>query len=339
MVSLEKLHSYSKSKNENLFSIYSPFRISEVKQLEDQIWEIGLILIENNDEQFKDYLQPILDLNGQTAWEQLGFYWIEIKQFYQAEELYKTLLSLNSMNDPKQFALLHEQLGILYQKKNDPINALLYYKKSLKDYLTFLPQTDSNLFEIYLNIGILLHQQNHLNEAMKHLKYAVNIAFHSSTFDHLQLSTLYHQIAEIYDEQGMFVEAIQHYQSALENELNHIPLDHLLIAKTYNKIGEIFYQMEDYTTAFSYFDKTLKIQKKSLSPNHAILAVTNYNIAMALDGLQQYKEAIEYASRAVNIARHSFGSNHKHVQLYEEFLDELRQKTLIGVIPNGSVYE
>jgi tetratricopeptide (TPR) repeat protein len=96
--------------------------------------------------------------------------------------------------------------------------------------------------------------------------------------------------------------------------------------------------MGDYTRAFSYFDKTLQIQKKSLSPNHSILANTNYNIALVLNGLQQYKEAIEYASRAANIARHSFGSNHNDVQLYEEYLEKLRKKTFVGVIPNGAVY-
>jgi tetratricopeptide (TPR) repeat protein len=137
----------------------------------------------------------------------------------------------------------------------------------------------------------------------------------------------------------MFVDAIQNYQSALESELNHFPLHYLSIIKTYNEIGDIFYRMDDYATAFSYFDKTIQIQKKSLSPNHSILAITNYNLARASDGLQQYKEAIEYASRAVNIARHSFGSHHEDVRLYESYLDELREKTLIGVIPNGAVYE
>jgi tetratricopeptide (TPR) repeat protein len=339
LISLENLSYYLNSKNENLFSIYSLFHINDIKQIEDKIWEINLILINNDDQQLKDYLQTINDIEGETFWQQLGFYFMEINQFDKAEELYKILIESNLINDSKQLALLNEQLAILYHKKNDFINSIFYYKKSLKDYLNIFSQNDSNLFIIYLNIGKLLHQQNQFNEAIKHYKYALNISLHSSTLDHLQISNLYHYIADIYDEQGIFVDAIQNYQSALENELNHIPLRHLSIAKTYNKIGEIFYRMEDYTTAFSYFDKTLQIQKKSLSPNHSILATTNYNIAMALDGLQQHKEAIEYASRAVNIARHAFGSNHKGVQLYEEYLDELRQKTLIGVIPNGSVYE
>ena len=59
---------------------------------------------------------------------------------------------------------------------------------------------------------------------------------------------------------------------------------------------------------------------------------------MTLDGLQQHKEAIEYVSRAVNIARHAFGFNHDHVRPYEEYLNQLREKTFVGVIPNGAVY-
>ena len=338
-MTLETQGYYLNSESEILFSVDSIFRIGEIKQLEDKIWQIDLILIKNNDQQLRNYLQSIEDIEGETAWQKLGFHFIHINQYDKAEELYKTLSESNSINNPKQLSLLNEQLGFIYHKKDDSINSLLYYRKSLKNYLIFLSQNDCSLLPIYLNIGILLRQQKNSNEAMKYLKCALNIALHSSPLDHLQISILYHYIAEIYEEDGIFVDAIQYYQSALESELNHFPIYHLSIAKTYNKIGEMFYQIEDYTIAFSNFDKTLQIQKKSLSPNHYMLAGSNYNLARALGGLQQYKEAIEYASRAVNIARHSFGSHHKDVRLYEKYLDELREKTLIGVIPNGAVYE
>ncbi|CAF4434154.1 unnamed protein product, partial [Rotaria magnacalcarata] len=82
---------------------------------------------------------------------------------------------------------------------------------------------------------------------------------------------------------------------------------------------------------------TLKIQKKYLSLNHSTLAETNYHIAMTFAGLQQYRKAIEYAALAVNIARHSLESNDDHIRLYEDYLHELREKTLIGVLPNGPV--
>jgi tetratricopeptide (TPR) repeat protein len=338
-MSLETLGYYLNSSSEILFSVDSIFHIGEIKQIEDKIWQIDLTLMKHSNQKLKEYLQSLEDIEGETAWQQLGFYFIQINQYDKAEELYKTLIESNSINDPKNLSLLNEQLAFIYHKKDDPINSLLYYKKSLKNYLIFLPQNHSSLLPIYLNMGILLRQQKNLNEAIKHFKCALNIALHSSSIDHLQIAILYHHIAEINRDNGMFVDAIQNYQSALESELNHFPLHYLSIIKTYNEIGDIFYRMDDYATAFSYFDKTIQIQKKSLSPNHSILAITNYNLARASDGLQQYKEAIEYASRAVNIARHSFGSHHEDVRLYESYLDELREKTLIGVIPNGAVYE
>lgn len=338
LISLDKISYYFNCENQYLFSIYSLFRIDQIKQIEDQIWQIDLSLINNDDQQFKDYLQPIENNHEQTSWQRLGLYLIQINQYDKAEEFYKILIELNLISNPKHSAFLNEQLAMLYQKQNDSIHSILYYKKSLKDYLTIRSSNDPYLVKIYFNIGLLFHQQNHFNEAIKHFKYALNIALHSSPLNRRQISILYHHIASIYDQQEIFVEAIQNYQSALENELNRFPIHHSSIAKTYNKIGEIFYRMGDYTRAFSYFDKTLQIQKKSLSPNHSILANTNYNIALVLNGLQQYKEAIEYASRAANIARHSFGSNHNDVQLYEEYLEKLRKKTFVGVIPNGAVY-
>ncbi|CAF4649933.1 unnamed protein product, partial [Rotaria socialis] len=112
------------------------------------------------------------------------------------------------------------------------------------------------------------------------------------------------------------------------------------LANTYNRIGAAFYQMNDFITAFSYYGKALKIQKKYLSPNHSTLAETNYHIAMTFAGLQQYRKAIEYAALAVNIARHSLESKDDRIRLYEDYLHELQEKPLIGVLPkNGSVHE
>ncbi|CAF1158267.1 unnamed protein product [Rotaria sordida] len=338
-ISLENLSYYLNSENEILFSIYTIFRIGKIKQIEDKIWQINLILVNDDNQQLKDYLQSIKYNEEQTSWQQLGFYFIQINQLDKAEELYKILLESNSINNSKQLTILNEQLKFIYNKKNNLIDSTLYFKTSLKNSSNDLLQNDSSLYSKYFNNGIRFHKENNLFEAVQNFKCALNIALHASEIDYLQIASLYYRIAEIYNEKEIFIQAVENYQSALENELKHFPRQYLSIAKIYNKIGEIFYQIEDYTKAFSYYEKSIKIQKKFLSPNNSILAITNYNIAIIFNDLQQYKKAIEYASQAVNIARHSFGSNHEDVRLYKDYLDELREKTFIGVIPNGSVYE
>ncbi|CAF0822986.1 unnamed protein product [Adineta ricciae] len=336
LISLEKFSYYLNSKNDILFSIDSFFRIGEVKKLEEQLWQIDLTLITEDDLQIKDYLEQI---EGDTLWQKLGCYLIELKQFIKAEELYQALIQSNTIKDSKQLALLHEQLGFIHHHRHDINNSLIHYKKALKYYLNYLPSSDSSLLPIYLNIGILFFEVNQSNDAIKHLKCALNIAVHSHPLDHIQISSLHHHLAKVYEHDGTFLDAIQHYQSALESELHHFPLHHSSIAKTYSTIGEMFYRTEDYSSALSYFDKTLEIQKKTLAPNHSSLAATNYNLARTLSGLLYHKEAIEHASQAVNIARHAFGSDHDDVRLYQNYLKKLRRKTLINVIPNGAVYE
>ncbi|UJR27804.1 hypothetical protein I4U23_009073 [Adineta vaga] len=339
LISLEQSSYYLNSKNEFLFSIDSLFRISEIQQIDEQLWQIDLILIDKNDVQSQEYLKTIENIEGETFWQKSGVYLIELKQFSKAENFYQALILSNSITNLKQIALVHEQLGFIYYKKIDSTNSLLHYRKSLKIYLTILSLNDPSLLPIYLNLGTLLQEQKQFNEAIKHLKCALNIALHFFPHDHLQIANIYHYLAEIYEEDGIFVDAIQHYQFALENELHFYPSYHCSIAKTYNRIGEMFHRINDYSTAFSYFNKTLNIQKKILPPNHRLLATTNYNLARTLNGLQDYKEAIEYASQALNIARHTFGSDHDDVRLYENYLRKLRRNTLIGVIPNGAVYE
>ena len=321
--------------DEYLLSVFSRFRIGEMIEIEGRIWQIDLFLVENDDQQMKEHLRAIGGCEEHAVWQQLGLYYSEINQ---AEDFYKLLLEFNLINQPKQFAFLHEQLAILSQKKNHSIDALLYYQKSLKDYLTVLSSNDPSLFHIYLQLGILSHQQQNTNEAIQHFKCALKIALRSSSFDPLQVSGLYEYIGDVYSDEKMFLGAIGNYQSALETQLNYCPVPSASMAKIYEKIGQIFYRMEDFTRAFSYYAKVLQIQKKSLSPNHADLAKTNYRLALSLDGLQHHKEAIEYASRAVNIARHALGFNHDYTRTCEDYLNQLRQKTFIGVIPNGAVY-
>ncbi|CAF3363361.1 unnamed protein product [Rotaria socialis] len=339
-ISLEKLSYDLNSESGILFSIYTLFRIDEIKQVDDKIWEINLILINDNDQQLQEYVQSVERIEEKTAWQQLGFYFIQINEFDTAELLYKILLQSNATDDSEQLAILNERLGFLYNKKNNLIDSLLHYKKSLEIYLTISLSDDSSLYSIYLNIGNLFHKQNNLNEAMENYKCALNIILHSLKIDSIKVATVYYHIAEIYNAQGLFSEAIQNYQSSLESELKIAPHRQLPLANTYNRIGAAFYQMNDFITAFSYYGKALKIQKKYLSPNHSTLAETNYHIAMTFAGLQQYRKAIEYAALAVNIARHSLESKDDRIRLYEDYLHELQEKPLIGVLPkNGSVHE
>ncbi|CAF4362521.1 unnamed protein product, partial [Adineta steineri] len=76
-ISLEKFSYYLNAKNEFLFSIYSLFRITNIKEIEKNIWQIDLKLINNedsDDQQLKDYLKNLKNIEGETAWQQLGFY-------------------------------------------------------------------------------------------------------------------------------------------------------------------------------------------------------------------------------------------------------------------------
>lgn len=321
-----------------LLSRFSRFRVGEMIEIEEKVWQIDLVSSEKGDQYMEEYFRSIEGTEQHAIWQQLGLYYSDRNQIDQAEDFYKLLLEFNLINQSKQLAFLYEQLAILSQRKDRSIDALLYYQKSLNNSLTFLPPTDPLLFHKYLQIGILSHQQHNTNEAIQYFKCALKISLRSSSFDPLQTSNLYEYIGDVYDDAEMFLDAIGNYQSALETQLHHCSSPCASIAKIYEKIGQIFYRLEDFTRAFSYFAKTLQIQKKFLSPNHADLADTNYRLALSLDGLQQYKEAIEYASRALNIARHALGFNHDYTRTYGDYLDQLRKKTSIGVIPNGAVY-
>lgn len=288
-ISLDQSSYSSNHQSELLCPIYTLFRIDRIQQTNDRIWLVDLILTDNNDESLKGYFQSIKYIEGQTSWQKLGSHFIQINELDQAEKLYKTLLESNRINDSQQVALLHEQLGLIYNKKNNTIDSLLHYKIALEKYLVGLLPDDANLYSIYFNIGRLLHRHKHFDEAIENYKCALNVAFYASEIEHAKVSLVYYYIAEIYNESSLFKEAIQNYKSALDHELKVTPFQCSSIAHVYKRIGRVYHKMKDNTKSFSYYEKARQVQKQYNLPNQLTSAETSDYMEMSMNNAIESK--------------------------------------------------
>jgi tetratricopeptide (TPR) repeat protein len=122
-VSLDKISNYDHEK-EILFSMHSVFRIGEIKQIEDRLWQVELTLTESNDEQLEHLTEYIRqEIGGWPGWYRLGNLLARIGEFDYAEEVYNTLLNSTSDNDRKAHAHICHQLGSIKSDKGDPVHS------------------------------------------------------------------------------------------------------------------------------------------------------------------------------------------------------------------------
>ncbi len=84
--------------------------------------------------------------------------------------------------------------------------------------------------------------------------------------------------------------------------------------------------MENKFHALTSFKKTLEMQQKSLLFYHSLMIVTHIHLAIVLEDLQLHTEAVEHVKQAIHIASDSLDAMHPQIQVYEEYLNHVRDK-------------
>ena len=338
--SLDDISYFKRKEREILFSMHTVFRIKGARQIDSRLFQINLALTSDNDEQLTELTKNIQEVTrDQTRICRLGSLMIAMAEFDKAEEVYSTLLDTTSEHDREELASFYYQLGVINWEKRNLVNALSQFQQSLDIYLTCLPPSSPKLSSIYSNIGIVLQEQGDLNNSLKLLKRALNIDLdalqsnqlnidpHMLQTHHINIATRYNNIGLVLDNLCQYNEALENYKRALEIELVHLPPIHPLLATTYNNIGMIHLKNGNHLDALIYYQNTFEIFERSLPANHPSLANTHHNIAHVLLDLDRTEEAIEHIAQAVDIDRHTLGSDHHRVKQYQQYLDELRQKS------------
>ncbi|CAF3374934.1 unnamed protein product [Rotaria sp. Silwood1] len=326
-ISLDKISYHTNHKKGILFPMYTIFRINEIKQIENHLWQVNLTLTNNNDEQLirlTEYIRQVTD--GETGMHRMAKLMLTMGKIDKAKEIYLALLKTTNNDDKKELAHIHHQLAYIYEQKDDLINALSHYDQSLNIFLTYLPINDPKLCPTYSNIGLILKKRGNFNSALEFLQHALDIDLIAPNPDQIEIAILYINIGGVYDAQRKCTEALENYENALEIICKQLPHYHPLIGATHNNIALVYSSMKDYSNALIHFKETLEIEQKSFVHDHPSLVMTHTNIAGVFEDLHQYKEAIEHAEKAVNILLNAFGADHPQITILQDYLDQLRNK-------------
>jgi tetratricopeptide (TPR) repeat protein len=200
--SLDHISYYSNEK-EILFSMHTVFRIAEIKQIEDRLWQIDLTLTSGNDQQLKDLTDYIRkEIGGGTGWHRMGILMFKMGEFDKATEIYKTLIEKapadNEAESAASRAATYSNIGLTYQNMGQYSMALSSFEKTLEIKRKYYPPNDSSLAITYNNIGMVQNSMGNFASAQSYYERAIEIWQNTLPPDHPSLAAVYNNLSAVY---------------------------------------------------------------------------------------------------------------------------------------------
>ncbi|CAF1496348.1 unnamed protein product [Adineta steineri] len=300
---------------EILFSMHTIFRIGEMTEIDDRLWEVNLTLTSDTDPQLKcltDYIRH--EMMSVPGWFRMGLLMQKMGEFEKALDIFTMLLQTKLDDDFDTDELLRAtiniRIGLMHEFTGIHANALDHFDKLLKLLQAVLP-SDNPIFgvlfggiaKVYLSTGIFIMSLSYLEKALQ-------IMDTSLPPTHPYLAFNYNSAAAVHQSMGNYRIALSYAEKVLEIMEKSLPPTHPDLALTYNNTGATHLSIGNYKMALSYIEKALEIWRISLPPNHPNLAPGHNNIGMIYQLLGNYVMALSYLEKAVDIWKISLPPNH-----------------------------
>ncbi|CAF4936384.1 unnamed protein product, partial [Rotaria sp. Silwood1] len=296
--SLDKI-GYFPTETEMLFSMHSIFRIGDIEDMENHIWNIRLTLINDDDPHLRSLSNFIqTEIQGSNTMLRLGSFMLKVHEWDKAKSIFEFVLSDATPNSKNELAYIEDCFGKIYDKKNDWKKSLKHYQRSLDIKRTYLTDEDPQLASTHTHLGSVLGKMGKFDSAMEQYRYVLDIELKSSVPDKKQLGMCYMSIGDLLRQLSHFEEARKNLKNALKIQLDILPFTHPDLAKTRTHLFDACYSMGDYFTALEQAKALLRIAQKSYPANHFQIAIAHNNISATLDKLERYEEALEEVEKA-----------------------------------------
>lgn len=300
---------FGNAEEEILFSMHTIFRIGDMQEVEDRLWEVQLNLTDENDSELLQLTNCVRNEIGRgDEWGRLGNLYMRMGEFERAEEMYKISLNATSNNDYKSVATRLHQLGSANAQHGKYETALSFYQRSLdieEKYPTFdwlrITLTYNDMSIVYESIA---DYENALTFSKKSLEIAEQ---HLST-DDATMATVLNNMAGIYREIEDYSTALSLYEKGHRRSEISLPPNHPQLAVGLSNIGLIYSDWRDYPTALSYQQKALRICK-FLPSNHPDVAAVYSNLGAVHQSIQDYSAALSFYQKALQINQKCFPSD------------------------------
>ncbi|CAF4885883.1 unnamed protein product [Rotaria sp. Silwood1] len=323
-IALNNLSYLSGNDGDILLSMNTIFRVGQIEQMSERLYEINLFPASKKDEEIKSLIEYIQDsLEGPSIWYKLCKVMVDLNEYDLAEHIYKTISTEKEDHEREERAYIQHELGYVCELKNDLSSAANYYKKAIEIYLTYLPENHPTILPTYINYASVLEKKGDLTGALNQYLSASKI---DKTGDSNVIAQ-YNNIGRIFQQQKKYQEAEKTYEKAIEILLKDFSSNHPVLADTYYNLAGMYYTMKNYSKALSYYEQTCDIEEKSFIVYHPTLSSTYFNLATTFEALNDEQNAIKYATKAAETARFTFGNDHTETKENVNYLEQLQENS------------
>jgi tetratricopeptide (TPR) repeat protein len=186
-----------------------------------------------------------VDPKNRDVWYYLGRAYYTKARLPEANKAFLTVLDLHP-----QDAKAENNLGLIFETSGQPTAAIDAYKKAIA-WQDNVPHPSE---QPYVNLGSLLLEQGHVDEALVYLEQAVALA-PSNAFCHMKLGIAYRQV-------GRLVDARRELEQATQLEPEN-PTAHY-------QLGRLYKELHFLDRARVEFERTAELQGRAAQPESSI---------------------------------------------------------------------
>ena len=309
--SVNEISYYLDAEREILLSVLSVFRIGNMFQIDERLWQVNLMLTNDNDKQLESLTRYMrMDFQDVTGERLLGKLLRRMDKPDEAEQIFTKLLAATSDESLLEIADLYSELGGIKYSQGEGSNALAYFEKALEIKVKTLHPMDPDLAKTYSSIGTAHCSMANYCIALSYHEKALRIREKVLPPMHPDLGVAYTNLGVVYDKMGNYSPALLYFEKGTCIKETNLPPIHPSLAISYSNIGHVYRMLGHYLTSLSFYEKSLKIEQKSLPPSHPSVGGTYNNIGLVYLLLEDYSSALINLEKSLEIHRESLPSTH-----------------------------
>ncbi len=199
------------------------------------------------------------------------------------------------LKDKKNVANLYNNIGVVYRKQGNYLQALKYHFISLK--IKEEIKDKYGIASSYNNIGNIYLFQSNYKEALK--MYFATLHIMEEIKDETGIASSYNNIGNTYENQGNYPDALKNYLVALK-KYEKIG-DREGVANLYGNIGVVYDHHGNHAEALKNYLASLKIEEEIGDKDG--IAITYLNIGTLNTLLHKTKDAEIFLNKALSLSR------------------------------------
>ena len=156
-------------------------------------------------------------------------------------------------------AVIYNNLGIIYDKKKDYINAEINYLAAFAIFQVIYPQYDPWIASVYNNLSSLFCKKGELQKALKFQKNALDITIYNFGEHDITTAIIQSTYANILKLLNQKNEAIENYKKTITIFKKKLSADHLYLQIAYSNLGVVLMEYNSFKSAIKCFLLSLKV--------------------------------------------------------------------------------